>query len=182
VSWNQGRDFKEGQMIVRNEQLLVAQGDFTTSDQFDSSHWEVYEKHDYAVFNVAHTWTEYINRLAGVLAGFPVLALLIFTLINIRKDWFLFLLSAATTFMLGFEAWLGKLVVDGNLIPNQITIHMMGALIIIGLLLAIMARTRKKPVSRKAVLFPFNSTLLFVLFLSLLQIVLGTQVREEVDG
>jgi cytochrome c oxidase assembly protein subunit 15 len=119
--------------------------------------------------------------LAGVLAGFPVLALLIFTLINIRKDWFLFLLSAATTFMLGFEAWLGKLVVDGNLIPNQITIHMMGALIIIGLLLAIMARTRKKPVSRKAVLFPFNSTLLFVLFLSLLQIVLGTQVREEVD-
>lgn len=181
VSWNEGRTFKKGQMIVHNEQLLVATEDFTTSNRFDEAHWEAYEKHDYAVFNVAHTWTEYINRLAGVLAGFPVLALLIFTLLYIRKDWFLFLLSVATTFMLGFEAWLGKLVVDGNLIPNQITIHMMGALVIIGLLLAIMARTRKKPVSRKPVLFPFNSTLFFVLFLSIIQILLGTQVREEID-
>lgn len=181
VSWNEARTFKKGQMIVHNEQLLVATEDFTTTKSFDQSHWEVYEKHDYAVFNAAHTWTEYINRLLGALSGIPVLVLLVLTLLYIRKDWFLFFLSAATTFMLGFEAWLGKLVVDGNLIPNQITIHMMGALVIIGLLLAIMARTRKKPVSRKPVLFPFNSTLLFVLFLSLLQIVLGTQVREEVD-
>ena len=80
--------------------------------------------------------------------------------------------------MLGFEAWLGKLVVDGNLIPGSITIHMLGSIVLFVLLLFIIRRgqVRRFTLAR-------NVSLLLVagMIITLAQILLGTQVREEVD-
>ncbi len=36
---------------------------------------------------------------------------------------------------MGFQAWLGKLVVDSNLAPYKITVHMLMALVIISLII-----------------------------------------------
>lgn len=188
VTWHPERAFKKGQMIVHDvyvdglaqERMLVAQRDFTSGNEFDPHNWEVYTKHDYTVFNPVHTWIEFINRLIGALTGVPVLLLLVATIgYGFRERRLLApLMGMAALFMLGFSAWLGKLVVDGNLIPGSITIHMFAA-VALSAFLIVLAQTGKrftaKPSGRTfAVLFA-------ALILALLQILLGTQVRESID-
>ena len=81
LQWAPGTEIKKGQIIIVDKTLLVATKDFYTAESFDQVNWEAYTKHDYAKFNVAHTWIEYINRLFGALAG---LATLVMALLSIR--------------------------------------------------------------------------------------------------
>jgi len=179
VLWQPEKAYSEGQFIKRDNAFWEAKEDFVSGDVYNAIHWEKYTKHDYNVFNPMHTWIEYLNRLAGALSGFPVLLLFAISLLRIPFDWKLVMLSFATLVMLGFEAVLGKLVVDGNLIPGQITIHMMGALLIVFLLVAILHRLRRVEVRVSAVQNWFHPLLWIV---ALVQIVLGTRVREGVDA
>ena len=48
--------------------------------------WSKYTKHNYAVFNKYHTWTEYINRLTSVLAGFVFLFLISYTRMYLKPS------------------------------------------------------------------------------------------------
>ena len=188
VTWQAGRSFKKGQMIVHaveyegttQERLLVAQADFTAGSTFDRGKWEVYTKHDYTVFNPVHTWIEFINRLIGALTGIPVLILFTVSLVyGIRERRRLApIMATAALFMLGFSAWLGKLVVDGNLIPGSITIHMFAA-VALSAFLIVLAQTERRFASK---LSGAGFALLFAaLVLALVQILLGTQVRESID-
>ena len=132
VTWQEGETYEAGRMLVAHDQLWVAQRDLTAEDfllEQARGDWQPYTKHDYAVFNPVHTWVEFINRLLGALAGLP--ALLLFVLAALARDMKTWLLSLLALVALGFVAWLGKLVVDGNLIPHSITIHMLGALAIL---------------------------------------------------
>lgn len=179
VLWQSNHDYQKGQIIVRNEALWVAQSNFTSGKTYNADNWAVYTKHDYAIFNATHTWVEYINRLLGALSGLPVLALFIASLLAVKRDFWLSILAAGTLFLLGYEAWLGKLVVDGNLVPFAITKHMFGSLGIVLLLVAIIARTGSS--LRKEVHPTFKILLILVLLLLASQIFLGTQVREQID-
>lgn len=181
LTWKEGRSFESGQMVIKDEQLLVAQTEFTSVSRFNSQNWKEYEKHDYAIFNPVHTWIEYINRLLGAFSGLPVLLLFGLSFKMFKQDKWQPILAFGVLIMLGFEAWLGKLVVDGNLIPGQITIHMMGAILIVGLLIAILARLRHLENEPIGVSRALKWTAFGVMILSLVQIVLGTQVREAVD-
>ncbi|MFN0031657.1 MAG: COX15/CtaA family protein [Flavobacteriales bacterium] len=181
LTFSEGREFSKGQMIIANDTLWVANSDLVAGATFNQQDWHKYPKHDYAVFNATHTWIEYINRLATGLLGFPCMLLFAISIVHARrkKSWLTFSLSTLTLTGIGFEAWLGKLVVDGNLKENSITWHMLGTLFIIAMLVAIISL---HSVAQKR---KFNSTLrvaaLSMLVLCVAQVVLGTQVREEVD-
>ena len=193
VTWSPETLYGQGQMILRNDTLWVAEAAFTSGDRFDTHHWTPYTRHDYAVFNPVHTWIEYINRLLGALLGLPVLLAAAWTLgrFKAHPKWALTMVAALV--VLGFEAWLGKVVVDGNLIPHQITYHMAGAFALLGLLTAVY-----RSVSSEWELHAFRAErdvqgleadrrAAYPLFLGLIgllsvQIILGTQVREEVDA
>ena len=178
LTWRPDRTFEKGQMILHEERFYVAQSDFTTAATFDASNWELFDRHDYTIFNPVHTWIEYINRLIGALSGLPVLALAVVTLLGVRKNFWNALMGVGTLFLLLFEAWLGKLVVDGNLVPNQITIHMMGSVAIVLLLLALRARNTEGTFDfPKPVMWSLTGLLVAVV----VQIFLGTQTRELVD-
>lgn len=181
VEWQPDRSFSEGNMIIKDESLLLSLRDFTTGPEFDPSNWEVYDKHDYAIFNPVHTWIEFLNRLSGGLSGMPVTILFILCTIYgfRRKKWKLFFFAGFAMVMLGFVAWLGKIVVDGNLLPGHISYHMLGALAIVLFILLIM--TSLLPHSEKPVSNSLKWVALTCLILGLLQITLGTQVREEID-
>ena len=82
LEWAPERTFNKGQVIIVNESLKVANATFTTTTSYNEANWESYTKHDYAVFNVWHTWIEYINRLIGAISG---LAVLVMAILSLRK-------------------------------------------------------------------------------------------------
>lgn len=183
LTWEEGREFRKGNIIIRDEALLVAERSFTAGDDFDRSNWLPYTKHDYAIFNPMHTWVEFINRLIGAFTGIPVLLLALLSLKLIRKDPIIPAAAFSGLVLLGFEAWLGKLVVDGNLVPHQITYHMFGALGLVALFTFIVVRL--KPFDLNFRSRRRKSTVVWGAIgigLLLVQIFLGTSVREEVDA
>ena len=179
ILFKENNDYSKGQMILYNEEeLLVAKSDFTSDDFINLNNWEVYEKHDYVIFNPVHTWIEYINRLIGAISGIPILIFTIISIIYFKKFRHLTLISIITLVAMGFQAWLGKTVVDSNLAAYKITLHMLMALFIVALLIYLVYYGGKSFIKTNKT---FKYLILFGLFLTLIQIVLGTQVRQIVD-
>ena len=178
LTWRSGKAFKQGQMILLDNHFWIANSDLITAKEFSSTNWTKFDRHEYTVFNPVHTWIEFINRLLGALSGLPIFLMTLIAFIQIRKSVWNALLSGSVLFLLGFEAWLGKLVVDGNLVPNQITIHMMGSVAIVLLLLVLRARNDQYA---KALPKSILRTLVLLLLAVVVQIFLGTQTRELVD-
>ncbi len=174
------REYEKGQVIIVEESLKVAKSDFTSRDLYNPKNWENYTRHDYAVFNPAHTWTEYVNRLVGALAGFAVLIMAILSLKKWKTRKRLPILSWLSVFLMVFQAWLGATVVYSVLAPIRITLHMVMALVIVAILLYILADSSRKLYTFK-VSNKFKAAVLFSIIFSLIQIVLGTQVRQFVD-
>lgn len=180
LQWKPEHDYKKGQVIIVKETLQVATSSFTTSATFNPENWKLYTKHDYAIFNPWHTWIEYINRLFGALAGLATLILAIASLSYRRKKKRITLLSWLVVFGMGFQAWLGATVVYSVLEPVKITLHMLMALLIVALLLYIIYSVNNED---KRIYYDRTTLVLasFALILTLIQIVLGTQVRQFVD-
>jgi cytochrome c oxidase assembly protein subunit 15 len=180
ITWKSNTTYKEGLIIIKDEVLFVAESDLKTEKSFNPKNWTAYTKHSYNKFNKFHTWTEYINRLVSVLAGF-VFLFLIHGAFKLRKtDKRIPRLAFGAFFLMLFEAWLGKTVVDTNLTPAIITVHMVIGLIIIGLLLWLrFIVTNKKIIYKYNALF--NKLLIISVIFSLIQIAMGTQVRQFID-
>lgn len=136
-------------------------------------------------FNAVKTWIEYVNRLVGVVIGILVLLTLIRSLKLWSLDKTITSLSVFNLLLVMFQGWIGSIVVSTNLLPWMITLHMMLALLIVCLLLYVHYRSYRLayPVRFKT----DKPNRLFVILvvgfvLMLIQIVLGTQVREEIDA
>ena len=171
--------YNEGEMILLNsERFYTALKDFKSDKLINLSNWNLFEKHDYVTYDPVHTWIEYLNRLIGALAGIPILLFTIISIYYWRDYKYLTLISVLTVLGMGFQAWLGKTVVDSNLAPYKITIHMLMALVIVGLILVLIVQTKKVNKSNNKL---FKNLIIFSIILTLIQVVLGTQVREFVD-
>ena len=178
--WTPGRDYKKGQVIILDESLLLARTDFKAGPAFEPGNWEPYTRHDYAVFNAAHTWTEYINRLLGALSGLSILAMAVCSLAWWKERKGRVLAAWLAVVGIGFQAWLGATVVYSVLAPVRITLHMVMALLIVALLAWMVFRNSEADPYHR----PDGPTYRLwgvTLLLSLVQITLGTQVRQFVD-
>jgi cytochrome c oxidase assembly protein subunit 15 len=176
-----GKEYNKGQVIIKDETLLVAKEDFVAKSTFVTSNWEKYTKHDYAIFNPLHTWVEYINRLLGALAGIACFLTFIFSFGYWKENRKLIYISFFICVLMGFQAWLGKTVVDSVLNPFKITTHMLTALLIISFQLYLIYAVQKK-VKSFILETKFKKILFITIGLTILQILLGTSVREHVDG
>ena len=180
LDWKPGHQYTKGQVIILKEELRVANGDFESSITFKDCNWGFYTQHDYALFNVYETWIEYLNRLLGAVAGLAVLIMAILSFWKWKKNISHTFVSILILLGMGFQAWLGKTVVDSNLAPYRVSLHMgMALLILLGLVLLLFSN------QKKAFSIPGNITLKvcawFAVLLTLFQIGLGTQVRQFVD-
>lgn len=185
IEWHPGQEFHEGQIIIHDESLQQATSDFTSEQTYNPEKWTTYTKHDYAEFNAFHTWVEFINRMFGMLSGiFVFLMAIVGTYLGIfkfktyRKR--IITLSWFAVFMIGVAAWLGAVVVYTVLEPFMITLHMLTSIVIILVLLYLLYITKKNPAPIR-----FNQQFKLILgfgvALTLVQILLGTQVRQYVD-
>ena len=180
ITWQPNSIYEEGMIIIKDEVLFVAEQEVKTALIFDENNWEEYTKHEYATFNKFHTWVEYINRLVTVLSGFIFLFLLAGSLKFRKENKWIPIISFIAFFFMLVEAVLGKMVVDSNLKPTMITIHMVIGLLIIGLVLRLLFIIRKEKTSYKYHAL-FNKLLILSVIFSLIQIAMGTQVRQFID-
>lgn len=131
-------------------------------------------------FNAGKTWTEYVNRLLGFLAGNGILFVFLWILLKYRKQK-LVILGGVNLVILAFQAWFGSIVVATNLVPWTITIHMLLALVIIGIQLYIIRLIAPSQQKNIQVNNTFYWLVFFIFIVTFGQMFLGTQVREEID-
>ena len=180
ITWQPNTHYEEGMIIIKDEVLWVSQQKIQSSQNFNQENWEKYTKHDYAKFNKYHTWIEYINRLTTVVLGFVALFLVVSAFLNRKKNKWILPLAAGTLFLILVEAVLGKIVVDTNLKPTIITLHMVVGLLIIGLVLRLRYIISENKTAYKYHRL-FNKLLIISVIFSIVQIAMGTQVRQFID-
>jgi cytochrome c oxidase assembly protein subunit 15 len=171
--------YKKGQFIIQNDSLKYASVKFVSGTTYNAKDWKQYEKHNNAAFSVVTTWIEYINRLLGALLGIFIAIQFIWSLWYWNQQKRIALLSFGLILLTGFQAWLGKTVVDSNLAALKISLHMFGALAMVFLCLYIMFLVKgKRLVFTTKKIVNLNLVLLLLIFA---QITLGTVVRTQID-
>lgn len=180
-------DYKEkyvAERVAKNERFAK------TLERMGKGHLADSIRHDESIlqpetFNVAKTWTEYLNRLMGAITGFLLLGLAVFSFGYKGKANRIIILSILNLVLVGFQAWLGSIVVSTNLMPWIVTVHMLLALVILGILVYTYnyATQLHRQVTVIIAQLVWLKVLIFVsIALSIVQIVLGTEVREAIDA
>ncbi len=130
-------------------------------------------------FNAFHTWVEYINRLLTGVLGILIIIHMVWSYRKFFKPKrFIFWLSFSFLIITAFEAWLGKLVVDTNLAVVKITAHMLLALALAAIpVIIINILNAGEKVDDKKLKWLVTAALAVLLA----QIIIGTDVRQQVD-
>ncbi len=129
-------------------------------------------------FNATKTWIEYINRVIGVIIGFLIFAVFVISIRFRKTESKLTMISGFAFLLVGFQGWIGSFVVSTNLTPWTITIHMFLALLIVALLIYLVHQSSYEKEIQSSLGFWWLLACIAVL---LVQILLGTQVREAID-
>lgn len=135
-------------------------------------------------FNAAKTWTEYINRLVGVVAGFCLLFTAIYSFVYLKTKPSIIVWSVLNVFVVVLQAWLGSIVVSTNLMPWIITVHMLLALLIVAISIYTFFKAttlRNKNILANKELKGLKSIAFVSLVVMIIQVVYGTGVRETID-
>lgn len=180
ITWKTSHEYEANQMIIHQGELLIAPQDFKTNEDFNKSNWELYDKHDYNEYQPIHTIIESINRWTSVLLGFVAFGMLFYSFKTQLYRGLNIVLATAVFFLIGFEAWLGKLVVEGVLNPTDISYHMLAAFGIIIVLSATHSRNSKTESIAYSDLYKKVQigAFLYLLF----QLVLGVVLRQTFDA
>lgn len=136
---------------------------------------------DPALFNPTLMWTEYLNRLLGVTVGFLIFATTISAWRHHRREPRILWTTVAAFLLVGFEGWLGGRVVAHGLTPWIVTAHLMVALVIVQLLLYATYASGALRAANQLVAAGVSRAAAALIGMTLLQVGLGTQVRERVD-
>lgn len=131
-------------------------------------------------FNASKTWTEYINRLIGAIAGLLVLIGTILSLRFYRHHPKWFWISLLNLILILITAWFGAVVVATNLTPWVLTTHMMLAILLVLSQINLLCKV-VRPRFRIHVSRGFRLLLFLTILMSIAQLILGTQVRQQID-
>ncbi|MFD0939881.1 COX15/CtaA family protein [Pedobacter boryungensis] len=172
------------QRLAKNERFAKTLEKIGKADLADSI------RHDTSIaqpeaFNVANTWTEYANRLVGVVAGFCLILLVIYSFSFKKSAKRIIVLSILNLLLIGFQGWLGAIVVSTNLTQWVVTAHMLIALVILGILIYTYNYAKMLHKDRSVIMYRIlwlKGFLAFTIIVTIIQIILGTEVRESIDA
>ena len=143
---------------------------------------------DPSQFNPTLMWTEYLNRILGVTVGLLILATAISAWRHHRRDPHILWTTIAAFLLVGFQGWLGGLVVAHELAAWIVTAHLIVAIIIVQMLLYVTYMSRRSsPDTQRAKADAQEArgatvAVGLLIALTLLQAGFGTQVRGAVDA
>ncbi|GAB3895858.1 hypothetical protein GCM10028803_12810 [Larkinella knui] len=158
----------------------------TEVSQLPSNYQEIYgaKLKGEVEFNAVKTWIEYVNRLLGAFAGLSVFALLVVSIPYLQKDQRFFYGSLISFILIGLNGWLGSRVVATELAPYLVTLHMLLAILVVFALLYVMAISYTGRVAVETIVTnkaSVNRILFWAMIFSVVQVLIGTQVRESID-
>lgn len=180
-------DYKEkyvAQRLAKNERFAKTLEKLGKTDLADSIRNDASIAEPEA-FNVAKTWTEYGNRLVGVVTGFMMILLVIYSFAFKKSAKRIIVLSILNLIIVGFQGWLGSIVVSTNLMQWIVTVHMLLALVILGIMIYTYNYAKQLHKERSVIMYRIawlKGFLFFTILISILQIILGTEVRESIDA
>lgn len=140
----------------------------------------IYEETD---FVWQRTWIEYINRLSGAALGILLLTTFFSSLSYWKKKRSIPLLLIGIIIVTGFQGWMGSVVVSTNLLPGVLTVHMLLAFLVIAGLVYLYVKTAPgiRAISTVSLDNTMRYALAILIAFSLIQVLLGTQVRQQID-
>lgn len=135
-------------------------------------------------FNVSKTWTEYVNRLMGALVGLLLIGCVIASVPYLKSRKRIFFWSLFNLILVGYQGWLGSIVVSTNLLAWVVTVHMLIAIAILAI--SIYTYYEARIFRDRSLLTNISSNLIqflayFGLLITIVQITIGTGVREQID-
>lgn len=157
-----------------------------SEQQLPTNYQQIYADRGYSDtrFNATKTWIEYGNRLVGVVIGLLIFLTMVVSRHFRNGNVLVTRLSVFAFFAVVFQGWLGSRVVASNLHPGMITLHMLLAQLIVAILICAVLRSQHTVVSSDGLdRLPkqFSVVLSVAMGMTLLQMVMGTQVREAID-
>nr|MBC7612651.1 COX15/CtaA family protein [Pseudopedobacter sp.] len=134
-------------------------------------------------FNPFKTYTEYINRLIGAITGIFLLFNFIFAFKLFKSRSRVFWLSSLNLVLVAIQAWLGSIVVSTNLLAWLITVHMLLAVLILAITIYTYydVKSLYEEIKTSRSLIWLKVIAVIALVTSVIQITIGTEVRETVD-
>ena len=135
-----------------------------------------------ASFNFTLAWIEYINRLAGMVTGILILITAILAIRNFRRQRKIIIPSVLAAIFVAFQGWYGSIVVESQLLPVTISVHLLLALFIASLLLYALIHAHflgEQPDVQ--MVKPVEKNLRLLWIFSIIQIALGTEIRSAIE-
>lgn len=179
LEWKPNFEYHSGEMIFWEGDLLKSDQDFKTGNTFSESSWSVYDKHDYKIYKPIHTIIEYVNRLVSMFLGIAVALMIFFAFKSKQRKGMNILFAFLALFLIGFNAWLGKLVVEGVLNPTDISLHMLAAFALVLALSFTHAHNSEKPTFEYPKLYKRLQIGAFIYLLY--QLIMGVVLRQTFD-
>ena len=131
-------------------------------------------------FNAFHTWIEYINRLLGVLLGLFAVIQLGILFFHRKENKRSFRLAIAFFIAVVLTGLFGAIVVKLNLAHLSISVHLLLAIVLAQIQLALLLSSTNK-IDRYSVSPTMSKLFYLLLFVIFTHSVLGTMVRIYVD-
>lgn len=130
-------------------------------------------------FNVFKAWTEYINRLFGVLAGLLGLAFALLSIRRRKEKPAITIYAMLALFMLILNAGLGSIVVATNLLSGIVTLHFL--LSFLCMFFFMLALHKHKAFRFKGDDRALKREWVAMFIVSLIIVIYGTFAREKVE-
>ena len=173
-------NYKKGQYMVYNDSLWSAQQKFVSGEIFDRANWKKDERYGKVNLQTYQTWIEFVNRLLGALLG--VFAIIqVYLLYKKRKtETKAFKLALAFLAVVILTGLFGAVVVKLNLAHLSISVHLLFALLLTQIQLAVLL-TVAKQIFRKTSGSKIRRLLFLLCIVFFVQSALGTGVRMYID-
>lgn len=140
---------------------------------------------DPSLFNLTLAWIEYINRLGGMILGILILITAIMAIRYYRNVPRIIIPSLVVALLVAFQGWQGGQVVISELWQLYVSIHMLLAFLIAGLMIYItqQAYYMEHPKDEKGSSYPKAISVHVGLLwgLTMLQVVFGTEIRSTLE-
>ena len=128
-------------------------------------------------FNVVKAYVEYINRLWGALTGLIVFICTVLSLYYLNKNLRVFIFTLLGFLAVFFNALLGAVVVNSNLIGGIVTAHFIAAFASISFFMI----ARRLSSNSITINYPNSWISISLMIFATIQVIIGAFVRESFD-